>query len=95
VGMDIRKEKHHAFGTTRGRRFAPIGFENSLEGFEKLWAKPRRCGWVTGWERWYWGLSPPQTIISRWPISWCEVSAGGNGFGWRRRRIGRPRWSMG
>ena len=70
VGIDVGKEKHHAFlGTATGKTLLRrMVFENSREGFEKFLRKWRRSRFKEDWVRRYLGWSPRRTIISRWRI---------------------------
>jgi transposase len=60
VGMDIGKEKHHAFfGTTRGKALLRrLVFENSLEGFEKLLGQAEAVRVGHGLGEMVWGFEP-------------------------------------
>jgi transposase len=60
VGIDVGKEKHHAFlGTATGRTYLRgMVFENSREGFEKLFAQVEAIKVQGGLDKEVFGLEP-------------------------------------
>ena len=68
VGIDIAKEKHHAFlATATGKTlFRRLIFDNTIEGFEKLLTQVRAIQVAQGLRRWSLVWNPRPTITSRW-----------------------------
>ena len=60
VGIDVAKEKHHAFfGTATGKTlFRRLVFENSLEGFRKLLAQAEAMRVQEGFKKVVFGMEP-------------------------------------
>ena len=60
VGIDVAKDKHHAFfGTATGKTlFRRLVFENSLEGFRKLLAQAEAMRDQNGLKRMVFGMEP-------------------------------------
>jgi len=60
VGIDIAKEKHHAFfGTATGKTlFRRLIFDNTIEGFEKLLTQVRAIQVAQGLPKAVLGLEP-------------------------------------
>jgi transposase len=60
VGIDVAKEKHHAFfGTATGKTlFKRLIFDNSIEGFEKLLTQVRAIQVAQGLPKAVFGLEP-------------------------------------
>ena len=60
VGIDIAKEKHHAFfGTVTGKTlFRRLIFDNTIEGFEKLLTQVRAIQVAQGLPKAVFGLEP-------------------------------------
>ena len=66
VGIDMAKERHHAFfGTATGKTLLRrMVFENSQEGFEKLFDQVEACRFKEYWVGRYMGWSRRRTTIS-------------------------------
>ena len=60
VGIDVAKDKHHAFfGTATGKTvFRRLVFENNLEGFRKLLGQAEAMKVREGLKRVVWGMEP-------------------------------------
>jgi transposase len=67
VGIDVAKEKHHAFfGTATGKTLLRrLIFENTIEGFEKLLTQVEAIKVSHGLGKVVFGLDPRPTITSR------------------------------
>jgi hypothetical protein len=61
VGIDVAKDKHHAFfGTAMGKTlFRRLVFENNLEGFQKLLAQAEAMKGQEGLTKVVFGMEPP------------------------------------
>ena len=60
VGIDVAKEKHHAFfGTATGKTlFKRLIFDNTIEGFEKLLTQVRAVQVAQGLPKVVFGVEP-------------------------------------
>ena len=68
VGIDVAKEKHHAFfGTATGKTLLRrLIFDNTIDGFEKLLTRSEPSRWPRVCQRWSLAWNPRPTITSRW-----------------------------
>ncbi len=66
VGIDVSKDKHHAFfGTATGKTlFKRLVFENNGEGFDKLLNQVEVLRWKMVYGKRFWDWSPQQIIIN-------------------------------
>ena len=103
VGIDVAKDKHHAFfGTATGKTlFKRLVFENSREGFQKLLVQAEAMKVQGGLKRVVFGMEPTanyhkplgEHLIRCGPWRWenppSTCSRAGSRPGCRRRRARR------
>ncbi len=68
VGIDIAKDRHHAFfGTATGKTLLRrLVFSNDHEGFRRLLDHAEALGAQHGLKKVVYGMEPPRTIINLW-----------------------------